>query len=129
MKGRKSMPQFMFHGCCHGCTQQELHGTEFCAGCRYFDTNWALPDLNNRAPTDVDRERIRIKSKVTSGVKGKDRQYLLTMPPPLMEKIRALLLLVGDGDVQRWRTEHCRAAAKVIDSQLCDCLTGLGDPI
>ena len=41
--------QILFHGGCHGCTQQQIHGhTTFCYGCQYHDANWSLPDLNNK---------------------------------------------------------------------------------
>ena len=54
--------QFLFHGGCHGCTQQELHGTEFCYDCQYFDAKWDKPNLNNKPPNEVDIERERIKN-------------------------------------------------------------------
>jgi hypothetical protein len=38
---------YMFHGGCLGCTQQEIHGVDFCVGCQYFLPNWSLPSLSN----------------------------------------------------------------------------------
>lgn len=49
-----------FHGGCHGCTQQEVHGTEYCMHCCYFDANWDLPSCNNRPPTAAEQERERL---------------------------------------------------------------------
>ena len=53
----------IFHGGCHGCTQQELHGQDFCYDCQYFDAKWDKPNLNNRPPTDAEIEREKIKEK------------------------------------------------------------------
>ena len=35
----------VFHGGCLGCTSQQLNGFERCMGCKYFRSNWDLPDL------------------------------------------------------------------------------------
>jgi len=40
-----------FHGCCMGCTRQETEPLNYCMGCRYFNAEWELPDLNNRPLT------------------------------------------------------------------------------
>jgi len=56
-----------FHGGCSGCTQQETHETRFCMGCRYFDSDWSLPSLSNRPPTDADIERERLKTESRGG--------------------------------------------------------------
>ena len=55
--------KYRFHGGCAGCTQQELHGTEFCFNCRYFDAEWGKPNLNNSTRSEADIERERIKEK------------------------------------------------------------------
>ena len=53
----------MFHGCCHGCTMQELQGIDNCINCKWFDPGTAyLPDLNNSPPTLAETERTRIKA-------------------------------------------------------------------
>lgn len=56
------MTVFRFHGGCHGCTQQEKHGTEYCMRCCYFTANWDLPSHNNRPPTAAEQERKRLKN-------------------------------------------------------------------
>ena len=61
---------FIFHGGCHGCTQQDEKGTEHCAGCCNFDCDWSLPDLNNSRPSRDERERERIKRKLSLGDSG-----------------------------------------------------------
>lgn len=60
----------IFHGGCHGCTQQDLNGVEFCKGCQYFDAEWEKPNLSNEPPrrADVVREQIR------SGVYSEDSE-------------------------------------------------------
>ncbi len=58
----------MFHGGCAECTQQNKHGTGFCMGCRYFNADWSLPDLNNRPLTEAEVERSRLL-KLRSGLK------------------------------------------------------------
>jgi hypothetical protein len=49
-----------FHGGCHGCTQQDIHGTDFCFDCCYFQADWSKPDLNNRPLSDAEIERRRV---------------------------------------------------------------------
>ena len=58
----------LFHGGCQGCTQQKIHGTKFCMGCRYFDfpATEHLPNLSNEPPTAGDTERKRLKEKYPS---------------------------------------------------------------
>ncbi len=56
-------PKYLFHGGCHGCTQQESKGIDFCIGCQYFDADWNLPDLNNREPTETENMRTFLKLK------------------------------------------------------------------
>lgn len=58
----------IFHGGCHGCTQQEINGIDFCVRCQYFDANWNLPDLNNREPSQFNLERARLKEKYKMGL-------------------------------------------------------------
>jgi hypothetical protein len=54
-------PRYIFHGGCLGCTQQELHGVDFCVGCQCFDADWELPDLNNRPLTKSEEMRNHLK--------------------------------------------------------------------
>lgn len=42
--------QVIFHGGCHGCSQQEVEALSFCQGCRYFAPDWNLPSLCNAEP-------------------------------------------------------------------------------
>ena len=55
--------QVIFHGGCHGCTQQAIHSVDFCYDCRYFDAEWNKPDLNNKPPDPVDLIREEVKSR------------------------------------------------------------------
>ena len=54
------MVMYLFHGGCHGCTQQEKHGTDFCYDCKFFDADWNKPDLSNCPPSKSDIERDRV---------------------------------------------------------------------
>jgi hypothetical protein len=58
-----------FHGGCHGCTQQEGHGTDFCFDCCYFGPDWDKPSLNNRPPSPADLERQRVISRRTASLR------------------------------------------------------------
>ncbi len=53
----------LFHGGCHGCTQQDIHSTDFCIKCKYFNADWSLQDLNNRPLDEAEIERERLKQK------------------------------------------------------------------
>ena len=55
----------VFHGGCHGCTQQYRHGTDFCFDCCYFAAEWDKPDLNNRPPNEAEIERRKVISRRT----------------------------------------------------------------
>lgn len=55
--------QLIFHGGCHGCTQQQLNGLEYCHGCQYFDADWRLPSLNNEYPDEAEIYRARITAE------------------------------------------------------------------
>ena len=66
-------------------------------------------------------------TEAETNIGDKDRPYLLTVPPQLVEKIRDMFRLVASGNVEQWRAEQCKAAARSLDSQLCDCVTGVGD--
>lgn len=59
----------LFHGGCHGCTQQQLNGIRFCTGCQYFAGDWALEDLNNAEPSYSDVVREAIACEDTLGKK------------------------------------------------------------
>jgi hypothetical protein len=52
-----------FHGCCEGCTQQEVYGIDFCIQCRYFDGGPGLPNLSNAPLSESEIEKIRLKKK------------------------------------------------------------------
>ena len=57
----KAKEQIIFHGGCHGCTQQaKTKGTDICKGCQYLNADWRLPDLNNEPPSTADIERARL---------------------------------------------------------------------
>jgi hypothetical protein len=56
----------MFHGGCHGCTQQTKHGIDFCYDCQYFEADWDKPDLNNRPPTEAEIKRKEVKARLDS---------------------------------------------------------------
>lgn len=42
------MKQVVFHGGCLGCISQSLHSRVRCVTCRYFESNWNLPDKSIR---------------------------------------------------------------------------------
>ncbi len=37
----------IFHGACHGCTNQEIYDHKYCDGCQNRKADWSLPDLFN----------------------------------------------------------------------------------
>ena len=53
-----------FHGGCRGCSQQAIHGVDFCYNCQYFEANWEKPNLNNRPPSEAELAR---KSGLNNG--------------------------------------------------------------
>ena len=53
----------LFHGGCHGCTQQEINGINFCYDCRYFDGKWSKPNLDNSPKTLTERIRREVKER------------------------------------------------------------------
>ncbi len=57
------MVMHLFHGGCHGCTQQETNDIDFCIECKYFDADWGLPSLNNRPPTETEIIKKELKKK------------------------------------------------------------------
>ena len=54
----------LFHGGCHGCTQQSINGVDFCFGCQYFEAAWNKPDLNNRPPSEAEIVRAEVKERI-----------------------------------------------------------------
>ena len=54
---------FTFHGGCVGCIQQDIHGTDFCYDCCYFESDWDKEDLS-LTPVDLasaERERVKLR--------------------------------------------------------------------
>jgi hypothetical protein len=69
--------QMVFHGGCHGCTQQQIHSISFCQNCCYFDTDWELPNLNNAYPTDAEIYVAKVKASIQKlSFKHKLRNWL-----------------------------------------------------
>lgn len=63
-------PKIVFHGGCLGCSMQTQHGIEFCTGCKYFECDWSLPDLNDEhARQDLEKEMIREQVKIQALLK------------------------------------------------------------
>ncbi len=62
-----SIPEFIFHGNCHGCLQQGEHGTDFCFDCCYFDGDWVKPDLSRKPKTRESIEREKVKMRRAQG--------------------------------------------------------------
>ena len=63
--------QIIFHGGCHRCTMQEQKGVTYCVGCKFFEADESLPDLNDaHAREELARE---IKKQEV-----KERYYLMT---------------------------------------------------
>lgn len=65
------MVMYLFHGGCHGCTQQEKNGVDFCVGCQFFLPNWDLPNLSDAVP-DSDRVKLRLKIKHNIPLNSRD---------------------------------------------------------
>lgn len=60
-------PKVIFHGGCHGCSMQDKHGIAYCTGCKYFECNWNLPDLNDHhARREAKMNSIRLRAKTDS---------------------------------------------------------------
>jgi len=54
----------LFHGGCHGCNMQAVNGLGYCVGCRYFECNWFLPDLNDQTAKEKEEsDAIRAKAR------------------------------------------------------------------
>jgi hypothetical protein len=69
----------MFHGGCHGCTQQAKHGTDFCFDCCYFAPDWDKPNLNNKPPDKAEIERQQVINRRTQNSSlGLERPRLLS---------------------------------------------------
>ena len=43
----------IFHGGCHSCISQTLHGIERCEGCQYYEPNWDKPNLYLAKPKNL----------------------------------------------------------------------------
>jgi hypothetical protein len=63
---------YIFHGMCHGCTQQILKGIDFCSACQGANADWTRPDWNNsrgESETEVlkrhDEERKQLMNIVS----------------------------------------------------------------
>lgn len=55
----------LFHGGCHGCTQQkgQPNGVYFCKDrCQYFEADWSKPNMNNAPPSLADRVKEAMKT-------------------------------------------------------------------
>lgn len=50
-------PRVLFHGGCTGCNRQNEMPIDECINCCYFDSDWHLPDLNNRPRTGAEQIR------------------------------------------------------------------------
>ena len=63
------MSQIIFHGGCHGCTQQEDKGVKHCMRCRYFDyeNTRHFPDLSNCPPSEAEIVREQLKAGTYHG--------------------------------------------------------------
>lgn len=53
-----------FHGGCIGCTQQQIHGYEFCCGCFWFEPAKNKPDLNNKCEDEATKLKRYLKANV-----------------------------------------------------------------
>jgi len=86
----------IFHGGCHGCTQQDKFGVGYCVGCQYHDPNWDLPDLSD-CSNDIGSNKIidctvaDYEGKVTS---GENHDYSQSVE--LLEIHRQLLSAASD---------------------------------
>jgi hypothetical protein len=80
---QREWPQFIFHGGCHHCTQQQLNPIDFCMECCFFDSDWKLHNLNNKPPDPADVMRDQLKRMKKEYIE-KNRK-LLTLPQELLE--------------------------------------------
>ena len=60
----------VFHGGCNKCTQQLIHGVDFCYNCQFFEADWSKPDLNNRKPTKAEIVRKEVKERMKNLRRG-----------------------------------------------------------
>ena len=51
------MPEYLFHGGCHGCENK----LSICPECRYMLPNWSLPDLNTQHKEELAEKERMIK--------------------------------------------------------------------
>lgn len=75
-----STEQYIFHGGCYGCTQQNIEGVEFCMGCQYFEANWDLPDLNNEPPSRAELKREELKRAARKKGESKKNGWFGLLP-------------------------------------------------
>lgn len=65
---RGEIDQVIYHGGCHGCNSQLLHGLHRCDGCQYKNANWDKPDLKDK--TEVPKSILE-KRKAARNIKRK----------------------------------------------------------
>lgn len=68
----------IFHGGCHGCVAQELHGVHRCVGCQYFDAEWNKPDMSIKPEEDARKER---KKQIRREAKGRTFMTIFRKKP------------------------------------------------
>jgi len=61
MESSKRIDIVMFHGGCHGCSQQvKTNSYAACKRCRYLGANWSLPNMNNEPASKADLIRSQL---------------------------------------------------------------------
>jgi hypothetical protein len=69
----------IFGGGCHGCTQQEMHGTDFCFDCCFFDADYSKPSLRNMeisARAGTERQKVIQRRKIRDELRDKLKDLL-----------------------------------------------------
>jgi hypothetical protein len=69
----------IFGGGCHGCTQQEKHGIDFCYDCCFFDADYSKPSLRNMeisARAGTERQKVIERRKIRDELRDKLKDLL-----------------------------------------------------
>jgi hypothetical protein len=69
----------IFGGGCHGCTQQETHGTDFCFDCCFFDADYSKPSLRNMeisVRAGIERRQVIERRKIRDELRDKLKDSL-----------------------------------------------------
>ena len=97
----------LFHDDCHGCTQQDKHGVDFCFDCCYFNADWNKPSLNNKPPSEADIMRLSVvasrmsRADAHSAVAAR-RENVAAITTSQSHRVRPGELVVVEAPDRRW---------------------------